>query len=235
MIPVLGIPVINRPDLLRRCIASIDHPTDRLLVIDNSGMGELGDAAALMREDALIVDPPSNLGVAASWNFTIRTSPEAPWWLLANADIAFAPGELAELATFMDAQTGPAVGLLVEFGAFALNAECVEAVGFFDENFVPIYCEDTDYRRRCHLAGVPLTSLPSRTTHVGSVSYQGRHAPDNARTYPQNVAYYRAKWGGWIGEERYASPFDEGGSVADWTLDLARLRSLSWSLDAHLR
>lgn len=224
----MGIPVLNRVDLLRKCLASIDYPVGRLVVIDNSGTGKFGDLASDVRYDALIVDPPSNLGVAASWNFTIRTTADAPWWLLANADIEFAPDDLNVLHEWMDAQTGPAIGMLVEFGAFAINAACVETVGFFDENYVPIYCEDTDYRRRCLLAGVPLTTLPSRTTHVGSVSYQGKHAPDNARTYPQNVAYYRAKWGGWIGEERYATPFDEGGSVADWTLDLTRLRSLAW-------
>src|SRR6476646_7004966 len=101
MIPVLAIPVINQPSMLAACLASIDEPVERLIVIDNSGTGALGDVAAAIRPDALIVDPPSNLGVAASWNFAIRTTPDAPWWCLVNADVEFAPGDLARLAAWM--------------------------------------------------------------------------------------------------------------------------------------
>ena len=227
MIPVLGIPVLNRPDLLRACLRSIDVPVERLVVIDNSGTGELGDVATDIRPDALIVDPPSNLGVAASWNFTIRTTPDAPWWCLVNADVQFSPGDLARLAEWMP--DGPAVGSLEAFGAFGITAACVDAAGFFDENFHPIYCEDTDYRRRCALLGIPITDLYSETTHVGSVSYRGNPRADNARTYPENVDYYRRKWGGWIGDERYATPFDSGAGVAAWTLERQRLADLRWS------
>ncbi len=224
MIPVLGIPVINRPDLLRACLASIDEPVGRLVVIDNSGTGELGAVAIEMRPDAIVVDVPANLGVAASWNFVIRTTCDAPWWCLVNADAAFHPGDLALLG-----MTGAAeIRCLIEFGAFGITAACVDTVGFFDENFAPIYCEDTDYRRRCALAGVPIIYIPNRSTHVGSVSYQGNPLADNARTYPANVAYYRGKWGGWIGEERYDSPFDSGGGVDEWTLSLRRLVGGQW-------
>lgn len=226
MIPCLAIPVLNRPDLLRECLASIDVPVERLVVIDNSGTGEMGDVAASVRPDALIVDPPSNLGVAASWNFAIRTTPDAPWWCLVNADAQFWPGDLAILAGQMSAE--PEVRCLIEFGAFGITAGAVDQVGWFDENFHPIYCEDTDYRRRCELADVPIVDIPNMSTHVGSVSYQGNPKADNARTYPANVDYYRAKWGGWIGEERFTTPFDQDGSVRDWHLDRQRLANLRW-------
>src|SRR6185369_9253409 len=67
MAPILGIPVLNRPDLLRECLASIDLDV-RLVVIDNSGTGELGDVATEMRPDALIVEPAANLGFTSSVN-----------------------------------------------------------------------------------------------------------------------------------------------------------------------
>ncbi len=210
------------------CLASIDEPVERLIVIDNSGTGLMGDIAAEMRPDALIVEPPSNLGVAASWNFVIRTTPEAPWWCLVNADVGFHPGDLGRLSSSMT--DAPEVRCLIEFGAFGITAMCVDAVGFFDENFHPIYCEDTDYRRRCHLAGVPIHDVPNQSTHVGSVSYRGNPDADNARTYPENVAYYRAKWGGWTTDERYTTPFDSGASLASWQLSRSRLAALRWGL-----
>lgn len=232
MIPVLGIPVLNRPDLLAECLRSIDVPVERLVVIDNSGTGELSNAALAVRPDAIVVDPPANLGVAASWNFVIQTAPAAPWWCLANADIRFATGDLERLAAAM-ADPAPAVRCLLRFGAFGINAACVDAVGWFDENFAPIYAEDCDYEYRLRLAGVPDIDLPSGAIHAegGSVTYRSdrRYADRNARTYPANLAYYAAKWGGPPrGGERLASPFGRGGPVSEWTLDRRRLAANAW-------
>lgn len=233
MIPVLAVPVINRPDLLADCLRSIDVPVERLIVIDNSGTGALGDVASLIRPDALIVDPPSNLGVAASWNLAIRTTPAAPWWCLVNADVAFAEGDLGWLPVHMaGAGDSPQIATLIEFGAFGINRAAIDRVGWFDENFHPIYCEDADYEYRCQLAGVPIVPIPNSSTHVGSVSYRSdpSYAEANARTYPENTDYYQRKWGGHLrGGERFTTPFDGGGSVRDWSLDLSRLRSLAWT------
>ena len=227
MIPVLAIPVINRPDLLRACLASIDEPIERLIVIDNSGTGELGDVAVDVRPDAMIVDPPSNLGVAASWNFAIRTTPEAPWWCIANADATFGRGDLARLAAEMH---GPRwIGINGDWRAFGLTAEAVALAGAFDEAFFPIYCEDADYEYRCRLAGVEMGFIEGGTTHVGSAAIRSGYGEANARTYPRNVDYYERKWGGHLrGGETFTTPFGRGGSVRDWTLDLGRLRELAW-------
>lgn len=226
MIPVLGIPVLNRPDLLQRCLASIDVDVDRLVLIDNGGVT---DDLPEQYWPAVTI-PPSNLGVAASWNFIIRTTPAAPWWCLVNADVEFAPGDLARLADVM-ADPSARVACLVEFGAFGINAACVDRVGWVDESFVPIYCEDIDYRYRCRLAGVPVVDVPSGATHVGSVSYRSdpERAAHNARTYPLNVAYYEAKWGGPMGRETYRSPFNRGGPVSEWHLDRRRLADQAWT------
>ena len=125
MAPVLGIPVVSRPDLLRACLASIDLDV-RLVVIDNSGTGELGDVAADLRPDAVISEPIANLGYTASVNHIIRSFPDEPAWYVANADTVFAPGDLARPG---EADLGPAVGALrhdadlerVVLGAVMLN------------------------------------------------------------------------------------------------------------------
>lgn len=222
MIPVLGVPVLNRPDLLDAMIASIDAPVDRLLVIDNGGVVD--------RDDCEVIDPGANLGVAASWNLIVKATAGAPWWALVNADVVFGPGALEALASEM-ATDHPRVAMLVEFGAFGLNAATIERVGWFDEGFHPIYCEDVDYRYRCRLAGVEVVDIPNESTHVNSATYRSepRLHQANARTYPLNVAYYQDKWGGPMGHERFTTPFDRGGSVADWTLSLARIREQSWT------
>lgn len=227
---ILAIPALNRPDLLRRCLASIDTDVERLLVIDNSPDGSMGDVAE--EAGAEVIDVGTNLGVAASWNLAIKANPSASWWAIANVDIEFGPGDLDMLARHM-ARPEPAVGTLYGFGAFGINAECVERVGWFDENFAPIYAEDADYEYRCALSGVEIRHLPSATRHLegGSVTYRSddRYARANARTYPANLAYYQAKWGGPLrGGEVFTTPFDAGGSPADWTLHLRRLRDQRW-------
>lgn len=220
---VLGIPVLNRPDLLRECLASIDLDV-RLVVIDNSGTGLMGDIAADIRPDALIVEPAANLGYTASVNHIIRSFPDEPRWLIANADTAFAPGELAKLAE------EPGWTGIVDWRVFSLDAATVDAVGFWDENFYN-YCSDADYEYRCTLAGVEWRKLPGNTTHVGSVCWTGdeRGRANNARSYPAERDYYRRKWGGDLrGGETFTTPFARGGSVADWTLDRRHLVDIRW-------
>jgi hypothetical protein len=37
------------------------------------------------------------------------------------------------------------------------------------------------------------------------------------------------KWGGYPRHERFTTPFNAGGSVRDWTLDLARIEDQRWN------
>jgi GT2 family glycosyltransferase len=231
VIPVLGIPVIGRPDLLRAAIASIDEPVGRLVIIDNTPHG-LGDAAETVCPpsvaDLCVTRPPSNLGYAGSINHVIKTHPAAPWWCFTAADVVFGPGDLAQLALTM---TGARwVGIGGDWRAFGLTAEAVDRVGLWDENFYPAYCEDADYEYRCTLAGVEWGFIAGTTTHAGSTTIQeARYAERNRATYPANRRYFAAKWGGELrGGEAFTTPFDRGGSVADWTLDLRRVRDQQW-------
>ena len=43
MVPVIIVPVLNRYDLLDRCLQSIDYPVETLIVIDNGGQSTLHD------------------------------------------------------------------------------------------------------------------------------------------------------------------------------------------------
>ena len=230
MAPVLSIPVINRPDLLARCLQSIDYEVD-LLVIDNSPRGF---AAELIVEHYLgeffVTEPPANLGYAASVNLAIRTHPRDPFWLFANADTEFGTGDIERLVTEME-RGGPRWVGVTDWRLFGLTAEAVDLAGLWDENFHPAFCEDADYEYRCDLTGVTRYFIDGATSHVGSAALgDDRYARGNARSYPANLAYYQAKWGGPLrGGERYTTPFDRGGSARDWTLERRRLAANEWT------
>lgn len=232
MIPILVVPHLNHPELLAEMLGSIDVPVGRLVIVDNA-MSEEDSAYAVEASfpaNTEVVQPGWNLGVAASWNLGIKVAPYAAWWAFANNDVTFAPDDLARLAEFMDAAHRPTIGMLVEFGAFAINAACLERIGWFDENYHPIYAEDADYRHRAELAGVDTAELPSTTRHAGSMCFRdGPRARDNERTYPANVAYHVAKWGGPPWHEVHATPFgDPKADIGEWKLDVRRLRDQAW-------
>lgn len=222
MAPVLGIPVVSRPDLLRACLASIDLPV-RLVVIDNSGTGEMGDIAA--EYGALIAEPAANLGWTASVNHIIRSFPHEPYWLVANADVEFHPVDLQRLTD----EPGGWVGV-TDWRVFKLTAEAVERVGFWDESFFN-YCSDADYERRCDLAGIDRHFIDGQTSHVGSATIQeARYGAHNRNSYPAETAYYARKWGVPVrGPGGFTTPFDEGGHLGDWRADLSHLRKVSWN------
>ena len=163
-IPVLGIPILNRPDLLRRLLASLDHPVETLAIVDNSVASGLSDTDELSRLLAQLERQPpagigrvrvarpfTNQGVAASWNAILTSFPEAAFTLLVNNDVVFAPGVLARVIERIDPSRPQFLPLLPapqEFSAFAITPAAWDRVGLFDANFHPAYCEDIDYAER---------------------------------------------------------------------------------------
>ncbi|MEA5423969.1 hypothetical protein VB777_12340 [Synechococcus sp. CCY9202] len=162
--PVIGIPILNRPDLLKRLLQSFDIPVDHLAIVDNGSKAGLSDSGQLSSylmelessgwpgvENICVARPFANLGVAASWNHILTSFVHSPVVLLVNNDVTFAPGVLAEALAAIDPRRPQFMPLLPapqEFSAFALTALTWDRVGLFDENFYPAYCEDLDYAER---------------------------------------------------------------------------------------
>jgi hypothetical protein len=230
VIPVFGVAYISQSGLLRKMFESIDCSVDRLIVIDNS---ETGNAPC--PPSAIHVSTRHNLGVSASWNLIIKASPWAPWWCISNSDIEFEQGDLNRLEG--NILPGPGIYQMDGFAAFAITREAVAKIGLFDENFVPAYYEDNDYHRRAILMDVPVIQVPSRLRHAGSMVIRGSQhfASENRRTFPLNADYYQRKWGGLPGHETYATPFDRGGSPAQWEFDQTRLAELTWKPEKESR
>jgi GT2 family glycosyltransferase len=150
MVPVIVIPVLNRYDLLERCIKSIDYPVENLIIIDNGGR-IAKDCLVLPRstkiQNRYIMDMPSNLGVATSWNLGIKMTPFATGWILLNSDAHFGHGHLEKFYKESDVDQ---IHLAGEPGWCCawIGSEVVKDVGLFCEAFHPAYFEDNDYERR---------------------------------------------------------------------------------------
>jgi hypothetical protein len=209
VIHVLGFPILNKPDLMIKMLDSIDHDIDRLYVIDNGGVVTPSMVRGYRANNVHINDPGYNMGVGPAWNAIIKANIQAPWWMISSNDMQFESGCLSRLVDDMDAHSGvPHLSRIVighdrkwghHFGAFALNAECIDMVGWFDENIQPVYYEDTDMLARIERAkkhGFTLTDIDSESTHVGEQSWKtdSHHAVGNKRSWDLNRDYFDEKW-----------------------------------------
>ena len=230
-VPFLGIPVLNRGDLLTRCVDSIDYPVKRLVIINNGNDESVAASIACaqrLRSNIETIRPPSNLGVAASWNYFLRHY-DAPYYLICGSDIRFASGDIEKIADFV--ARGPDYAIVFGnhgYSLFALTRLGRDLVGYFDENFYPAYLEDCDHFYRVklldgHSADVPgLAAIHGEAPHWGSSTILSDPVlhQRNAITHANNFAYYRAKWGGINGQEAYVHPFnDPSRSPRDWITD----------------
>lgn len=96
-----------------------------------------------------------------------------------------------------------------EFSCFMLNKKAIDKVGYFDEKFYPAYFEDNDYHYRIKLAGCRAV----KTNKALYFHYGSRTIKDNPDVkeksnlgYTANREYYKQKWGGKPGEEKYKVP-----------------------------
>jgi hypothetical protein len=255
MIPVMGLPILNKPELMERMLGSVDHDVQRLYIIDNGAVVTPGMVRGFRANDVHIADPGFNLGVGPSWNLIIKANIQAPWWLITSNDMQFQPGCLSRLVDDMDRAAGtPHLARIVighdrkwghHFGAFALNAECVDTVGWFDENIQPIYYEDTDYIARMERAkkyGFTLTDIDSESTHVGEQSWKtdSHNAVGNKRSWDLNRDYFDSKWaatGGVPLSAQFDTPFGDDGyagydGLRGWPQPkVERMRQQDWRVE----
>lgn len=214
---VLGIPSLNRFDLLIECIDSAlagSVAPDTIYVIDNSEGQYPERWQARYRNRVMVHQASTNYGVAKSWNLLagIARGDEARL-ILSNDDITFAHDTIARLLTV--AESTPRAGIVSaiegqRFSLFHLNGAAYQEVGPFDEQFQMAYFEDNDYAWRLTLARWALPVAPSAVTHVGSATI-ARMTPAQMAAkhaaYAHNQAYYIRKWGGPPHAEIYSVPF----------------------------
>ena len=228
-IPVLIVPTLNQLQPLRKMLESIDVEIDRIIVIDN-GQQTVRIPHRVMNSNVEWVRLPHNIGVGASWNLGMKATPQAPWWMFANDDLTFGPGDLRRLEEAVDPRAA-AVYLMFGLASFAITRHTLNAVGYFDENIHPAYNEDLDFMRRSDLLGLPRVETGFTGFHEGSATIMADPVlrAVNGFTHGQNDAYYIRKWGGAkLGGETFTTPFNRGGHMGEWQLDPERLRAQAW-------
>ena len=179
-----------------------------------------------------------NRGLARSWNDAIRLFRHDgdDVLLLVNDDLFFFDGAFDEYIDFIlstKASTpnfgqisilGLETGTTDPLGAgaalgqprwqglacSAIGEAAIAKVGFFDQNFWPVYFTDTDYVYRLSLASLPqLTDTRVLIEHNRSLTT--RLDPELRQfhdgRFRRGSEYYLRKWGGLPGQEKFTSPF----------------------------
>jgi GT2 family glycosyltransferase len=218
----VAIPTLSKFDLLEKCVQSIMEgsfvPTN-IWIMDNSGGAFAQETWPDNYPSLRIIRPPSNVGVAASWNYFLTyTSKEV---VICNDDIEFMYNTLEQFV--LGTELHPEGGIFYcddkyqgsEYSCFVVKKWVTEEIGLFDEQFFPAYFEDNDFNHRAKVAGVPIIRLPAlRFGHVGSATLKG-YSPAQLERHHQefraNRSRYERKWGGLPGEEAFTTPYNGDG------------------------
>ena len=199
-VPVIVIPVLNRYDLLERCIGSFDYPVETLIVIDNGGQTSLSDCPWIIDRrhihDYRILSMPTNLGVSTSWNLGIKMTPYSDdGWLLLNSDAWFEPGALEQFHGDCSPDT---ITLAGDPGwcCAHIGRNVVAKIGLFCENFHPAYFEDNDYERRANAYGIHIVRSSAKVRHENSATINADRAlaEKNAASFQANQQLYLRRW-----------------------------------------
>lgn len=186
-IPALIIPTINRFDLLEQVLDSIDYPIDNILIIDNSNSYKSN------RNNIHILNMPSNIGVAGSWNLGIKVFPHAKYWIFGSTDTAWEVGSLQKMSELSNENS--LVMSNSAWNSFSIGRNIIKNIGLFDENYYPAYCEDSDYMERLRLnnysdkiiwSTVPVKNLGLSMT----ISSNEKYFKKNQITGPSNHSYF---------------------------------------------
>ena len=241
----IGIPVLNRGDLLLKLVDSVDVEAEILLVVNSIGPVDpsIEDAVGGLENRerpgvrVQVERIAGNLGVSGSWNLIMeRFGGDC---VISNSDIEFAPGVLQQAMARIALRKEIVMHHLWAAACFYVTAECPAKLGWFDENFYPAYHEDQEMSLRSVAMNVRRTCVPGigkeGIVHAGSQARKS--ASEAVQTYLRKAKglcgdYLRRRWGALpppgIGTPEKKDPFDDPTiHPADWTLDLDARRKVA--------
>lgn len=212
----LGIPTLNRYDLLKLTIESAEKgevKPDKYVIVDNGGKFEMDEFYSSLGDRLQVVNFGRNIGCAAAWNKIISLSDDIR--IIANDDVVFYPDTIRLLAENFnqDVITFPAgMPAANVFSCFVIPNNIVEVVGLFDEKISPNYAyfEDNDYYRRTILAGKGFSGVGDcRLDHETSSTHRALEEPELSKhheRFKRAEKNYIRKWGGVPGHEMRTVP-----------------------------
>ena len=208
---ILGIPTLSRYDLLNDCIKTALSGTtqpDKIYIVDNGGKYQ--------NNQVEVIRPLFNLGVARSWNLLHKLSKPHDL-ILCNDDIEFGRTSIEGMV-----KTPGHFVWGCGYSCFLIRETAWEAVGEFDENFYPAYCEDHDFQYKMELLGLhPKGSLPPLPLFGDPIKHKphsSKAAAGGEAAVQKSYNYYIQKWGGMPGNEKFIYPFNRL-PITDWSED----------------
>lgn len=202
----------------------VDKVVDKsnLIIVNNHDNMDVGKYCIYLQSiGADVYWYPDNLGCAASWNVGLRKLQAGEFDVL----IIFSPSCKFDEGTspldFVRAieeqeKTGKEDFYIsngpyhTDTHAFAITRQGVDKVGLFDENFYPVYFEDTDYIYRQKLVGSTRCLVNIKRSDWGlnlGVTKDDRIWRKYLNNAQQIHDYYVYKWGGEAGRETYKNPY----------------------------
>jgi GT2 family glycosyltransferase len=221
------------PEKLFQSLAASRYPIKWYIYFHGHDQTILARLAAYVKSaDAAFFPYCADRGVARSWNDGINQSMNDgnSATLLLNDDLSFYPNCFDKFVEFVIAESekspdfsmisafgheaaGPHEGqdLDQRFGCCAIGKAAMEKVGYFDDNFFPAYFEDIDYFRRIQLVGLPIISdnrVLAEHERMKTMRLSPELAAAQVDDFNANQDYYIRKWGGGMGQEAFAAPFN---------------------------
>ena len=204
---IIGIPTINRADLLNEALANYfeDFKNTEIVICDN------GKQEIITRENNFVIyRPENNLGVSGSWNMIMDYAEKVKGThvLMLNDDIYLGKSE-EEIKTISRLWNPEFLCTELNWCSFILSVDAYLKVGKFDEKFFPAYFEDNDYFRRMLLTGVNITNNAMLNPAIYRNSMTIQKSPELNNGFEKNRQYYISKWGGQPTQETFATPFNQ--------------------------
>jgi GT2 family glycosyltransferase len=204
---IIGIPTINRADLLNESLEKYfdDFRTTEIAICDN------GNQDIITRpKNFMIYRPEQNLGVSGSWNMLMDYGIKvgATHVLILNDDVYLGKNE-DEINAIVRLWTPEFLCTELNWCAYILSTETFKKVGKFDEGFFPAYFEDNDYFYRMKLIGVPIIFNTMLNPIIYRNSMTIQKDPLLNKDFEKNRQYYISKWGGSPANEKFTKPFNQ--------------------------
>lgn len=204
---IIGIPTINRADLLNEALANYfeDFKQTEIVICDNGGQ------EIITRENNFVIyKPEKNLGVSGSWNMIMDYADKvkATHVLMLNDDIYLGKSE-EEINTIIRLWKPEFLCTELNWCSFILSVDAYKKIGKFDENFFPAYFEDNDYFRRMMLLNIPIVMNAMLNPIIYRNSMTILKTPELNNGFEKNRQYYISKWGGQPTQETFSTPFNQ--------------------------
>lgn len=201
---------VNRPDLLTRAVASMSDISENLTIIDNSP-----DGIDFIIAPSKYLRPTYPLFFTQAINYALLEAKKTgcSFLLRQHADAMAHPGVCLKLVDMARKLTAEGRKWGVIFTVYdtlaAFNLAVLDDVGLWDTVF-PAYYSDNDWFRRIQLAGYEFIESGLPMDHESSAALLSD--PDlrfmNDQTFSLYGDYYKRKWGGAPGHEKYLVPFN---------------------------